>query len=98
MSVLHVKYLIVGGGVAGSAAAEAVRALDPQGELMIVGREAIRPYHRPPLSKDYLRRKVAREELFVQPAGWYAAHDIQLRTGVRAAHLDTARRVVTLEN
>lgn len=98
MSVLHVKYLIVGGGLAGSAAAAAIRARDPQGELVIVGREPIRPYHRPPLSKTYLRRRSAREELFVQPPGWYADRRIQLRTGVRAAHLDVARRVVTLES
>ena len=98
MSVLHVKYLIVGGGLAGSAAAEAIRAIDPQGELAMVGREAIRPYHRPPLSKTYLGKRTPREELFVQPAGWYAEKRIQLRTGVRAAHLDVARRVVTLES
>ena len=98
MNVLHVKYLIVGGGLAGSAAAEAIRAVDPQGELVIVGREAIRPYHRPPLSKTYLRRRSAREELFVQPPEWYAEQNVQLRTGVRAAHLDVARRVVTLES
>jgi len=98
MSVLHVKYLIVGGGLAGSAAAEAIRAIDPQGELVMVGREAIRPYHRPPLSKTYLRRRQAREELFVQPDAWYADRRIQLRTGVRAAHLDIGRRVVTLES
>src|SRR5688572_27985880 len=98
MSVLHVKYLIVGGGLAGSAAAEAIRAIDPQGELVVVGRESIRPYHRPPLSKSYLRRRSDRAELFVQPEGWYADKRIQLRTGVRAAHLDVARRVVTLQS
>ena len=96
LSVLHVKYLIVGGGLAASSAAEAIRAIDPQGELVMVGREAIRPYHRPPLSKTYLRRTSPREELFVQPASWYAERRIQLRTGARAAHLDVARRVVTL--
>ena len=55
MSGPHVKYLIVGGGLAASSAAKAIRAIDPQGELMMVGRESIRPYHRPPLSTEYLR-------------------------------------------
>src|SRR5690349_7133869 len=98
MSVLHVTYLIVGGGLAGSSAAEAIRARDPQGELMIVGRETVRPYHRPPLSKAYLRGESPRQELFVQPSEWYARHKIQLRSGLRAAHLDVARRVVTMES
>jgi 3-phenylpropionate/trans-cinnamate dioxygenase ferredoxin reductase subunit len=98
MSGLHVKYLIVGGGLAGAAAARAIRAIDPQGELVIIGREANAPYHRPPLSKTYLRRQSRREELFVQPAGWYAEQRVQLRSGARAAHLDVPRRVVTLES
>ena len=56
MSAAHVKYLLVGGGLAASAAAQAIRRLDPRGELMIVGAERLRPYHRPPLSKEYLRK------------------------------------------
>jgi NTE family protein len=98
MSGPHVKYLIVGGGLAASSAAKAIRAIDAQGELMMVGRESIRPYHRPPLSKEYLRKRPPREELFVQPAEWYAEQHIRLRTGMRAAHLDVARRIVTLES
>ena len=98
MSGLHVKYLIVGGGVAASSAAAAIRAIDPQGELMMVGRESVRPYHRPPLSKGYLCKRQPREDLFTEAAGWYAENRVRLRTGVRAAHLDVARRVVTIES
>jgi len=39
MSLLHVKYLLIGGGVASSAAAQAIRALDPRGDLLMVGLE-----------------------------------------------------------
>lgn len=100
MSVSHVKYLLIGGGLASSTAAQAIRALDPRGELMLIGQERIRPYHRPPLSKGYLRqqRTGRRPELFVQPPEWYADNRVQLRTGVRASHLDANRRSVALEN
>src|SRR3954471_11002392 len=99
MSSLHVKYLLVGGGLAGSAAAQAIRKLDPRGELMIVGAERIRPYHRPPLSKDYLRQpRRDRTGLFALPVDWYANNGLQLRTGIRASHLDTARQTIALEN
>src|SRR4051812_1768415 len=98
MSGLHVKYLLVGGGLASSSAAQAIRARDPQGEIMLVGQERIGPYHRPPLSKTYLRQRTARPELFTQKSGWYAEHRIQLRTGLRASQLDTSRRLVALEN
>lgn len=98
MNLVHVKYLLIGGGLASSSAAEAIRTIDPQGELMLVGQEPVRPYHRPPLSKDYLKSRGGRRELFVQPQDWYATQDIRLRSGVRAASLDTARHVVALEN
>lgn len=98
MSNAHVKYLLIGGGVASSSAAAAIRKQDPQGEIMLVGQEPVRPYDRPPLSKQFLRDRSKRRELFVQPDNWYAEQHIQLRTGVRASHLDTARHIVSLEN
>ena len=98
MSIPHVKYLLVGGGLASSAAAQAVRSLDPEGSLLLIGQEVNRPYHRPPLTKEYLRREKPRGELFTLPADWFEKNHVQLRTGRRAAHLDTARRAVTLDN
>jgi 3-phenylpropionate/trans-cinnamate dioxygenase ferredoxin reductase subunit len=98
MNSSHVKYLLIGGGLASSTAAGAIRRLDPQGELMVVGQEQIRPYHRPPLSKAYLRQRMDRQELFVQPAGWFSDQRIQLRTGLRASHLDATRGAVSLAN
>ena len=100
MSSLHVKYLLVGGGLATSSAAQAIRKLDPRGELMIAGAERIGPYHRPPLSKEYLRqpRRGDRSGLFALPSNWYAENQVRLRTGLRASALDTARRTVALEN
>src|SRR5262245_59797195 len=99
MSSLHVKYLLIGGGLAASAAAQAIRRRDPHGELMIVGLERLRPYHRPPLSRDYLTtRRGEKQHRFALPANWFSENHVQLRTGMRASHLDTARRVVTLES
>ncbi|MEO6436949.1 MAG: FAD-dependent oxidoreductase [Tepidisphaeraceae bacterium] len=98
MNGLHVQYLIIGGGLAGSSAAQAIRKLDPRGELMMVGQENVRPYHRPPLSKNYLRNRRERKEVFVQPVGWFTENGIRLRTATRASHLDTARRIVSLDN
>ena len=98
MSNLHVKYLLVGGGLASSSAAAAIRELDPDGSVLLVGQEINRPYHRPPLSKEYLRREAGREVLPTVPAGWFAEHRVELRTGRRVAHLDTARQIATLDN
>ncbi|HET8897701.1 MAG TPA: FAD-dependent oxidoreductase [Rhodanobacteraceae bacterium] len=50
MQVSH-DYLIVGGGMSGEAAAQAIRATDPSGRIGLIGAENHPPYDRPPLSK-----------------------------------------------
>jgi len=94
----HVKYFLVGGGVASSAAAAAIRERDREGELLLVTQESTRPYHRPPLSKEALRGRHPRSEFFTQPPGWYGDNGVELRTGRRAAHLDTSRHAVILDD
>jgi len=98
MSDLHVKYLLIGGGLASFAAAEAIRVRDPIGPLVLIGQESSRPYRRVPLSKGFLRRQQTRESLFTAEPDWFVKHTVELRTGTRAAHLDAARSVVTLDN
>lgn len=47
------KYIILGGGMAGANAAMEIRQHDREGTLLIVTQETDRPYHRPPLSKEF---------------------------------------------
>lgn len=98
MSTTHVHYVLIGGGLASSSAAEAIRAIDPNGSVVLIGQENSRPYHRPPLSKEFLRNPAKRDELFTLPDDWFARHDVQLRTGRRAVHLDASRHCVSLDN
>src|SRR5579862_9425309 len=98
MSKLHVKYLLVGGGIASSEAARAIRARDPRGDLMLVGQEINRPYFRAPLSKSFLTGHLKRESLFTLSPDWFVQHDVQLRTGRRVSHLDIARTSATLDS
>jgi NADPH-dependent 2,4-dienoyl-CoA reductase/sulfur reductase-like enzyme len=94
----HVKYLLIGGGLASFSAAGAICAADHQGALMLVGQEINRPYYRTPLTKKFLRRQADRSSLFTCDPNWFAANGIHLRTACRAAHLDTHRSVVSLDN
>src|SRR5262245_48682304 len=98
MNTLHFKYVLVGGGGAGSAAAEAIRRHDQQGSIRLVGQQHSRPYVRPELSKAYLTRQKTRMDIVAEPAAWYAEAGVQMRTGRRVAHLDTARRAVITDN
>jgi 3-phenylpropionate/trans-cinnamate dioxygenase ferredoxin reductase subunit len=89
--------VIVGGGLAGAKVSETLRAEGYDGPVVLVAEEAELPYERPPLSKGYLLGKDARESAQVHDAGWYADHDVDLRTGVRATGLDVAGHRVELD-
>jgi NADPH-dependent 2,4-dienoyl-CoA reductase/sulfur reductase-like enzyme len=98
MHNLHVKYLLVGGGLASSSAAEAIRAIDQDGSLLLIAQEVNRPYHRPPISKQYLRRQTPHGELFTHQPDWFEKNHVELRTGRRVSHLDVGRKTAILDN
>jgi 3-phenylpropionate/trans-cinnamate dioxygenase ferredoxin reductase component len=79
---------VVGAGLAGGKAVEALRAEGFDGRLVLFGAEPHRPYERPPLSKAYLMGKAERESVFVHPADWYGEHEVDLRTATPVAGLD----------
>jgi 3-phenylpropionate/trans-cinnamate dioxygenase ferredoxin reductase subunit len=83
-------FVIVGAGLAGGKAAEALREQGYDGPLTLIGSEQHRPYERPPLSKGYLARSQPLEKAYVHPASWYAEHDVQLRTGSTVTAIDRA--------
>lgn len=87
-------FVIVGAGLAAAKAAQTLRESGFGGEIVLFGEEPERPYERPPLSKGLLLGSAERESVFVHEASWYAEHDVDLRTGVRAAAIDRAARQV----
>src|SRR4051794_23224194 len=91
-------FVIVGASLGGAKAAEALRAEGFGGRLLLVGAENVRPYERPPLSKDYLRGDVGRDTVYVHDEGFYAEHDIDLRLGSTAVDLNTSARELTLDD
>jgi len=93
-----VDYLIVGGGVAGAACAETLRAGDPAASILLVGREPDPPYERPPASKGYLRGEQAREDALLHEPSWWEDQRIELLTRVSAMKLDTDARTVKLSD
>ncbi len=94
-----ISYLIIGGGLAGISAAEAIRTHGgAAGRIVIVTTDTEAPYHRPPLSKEYLRAEQERKEVFVQPPEWYHENGVELMRETRAVSLDPAARVITLDN
>src|SRR3954469_4023261 len=90
-------HVIVGAGMAGAKAAEALREEGFDGRIVLIGDEQERPYERPPLSKGFLRGETEREKLYVHPQSFYAEHDIELRSGTRATAIDSGAHEVVLE-
>ncbi len=90
--------LIVGGGLAAQRFSETLRARGYDGRIRMVSAEALRPYDRPPLSKELLAGDVDPDDVHLRPQGWYAEKDIELLLGRRAERLDADRRVVTLDD
>ncbi|HSI81100.1 MAG TPA: FAD-dependent oxidoreductase [Solirubrobacterales bacterium] len=95
MNASQPTFVVVGAGLAGAKAAEALREEGFDGRLTLIGDEAERPYERPPLSKDYLRGETD-EKPYVHPEGFYAESEIELRTSTPVAELDPHGREVVL--
>jgi 3-phenylpropionate/trans-cinnamate dioxygenase ferredoxin reductase component len=90
------RIVIIGAGLAGAKAAEALRGQGFDGDVVLIGDEPHRPYERPPLSKDVLTGKADRDSVFVHSEQWYAEKGVELRLGVAATSIDRANHRVTL--
>jgi NADPH-dependent 2,4-dienoyl-CoA reductase/sulfur reductase-like enzyme/nitrite reductase/ring-hydroxylating ferredoxin subunit len=73
--------VIVGGGAAGVACAEALRMEGSRATITIVTGEASDPVDRPNLSKDYLAGNAPEEWVFLRTADALAANQIKLEPG-----------------
>jgi 3-phenylpropionate/trans-cinnamate dioxygenase ferredoxin reductase component len=89
-------FVIVGGGLAGAKAVEALRDSDFDGQIILFAEEEQLPYERPPLSKEYLAGKKTLSDFTVQNADWYREHNVDLRLGARVSSLDPAAHSVGL--
>jgi NADPH-dependent 2,4-dienoyl-CoA reductase/sulfur reductase-like enzyme/nitrite reductase/ring-hydroxylating ferredoxin subunit len=90
------KVVIAGGGAAGFAAAEMLRRLDYQGEVIMLSDDPVPPVDRPNLSKDYLAGSAPEEWVPLRPDGYYAENGIDLRLGVRIGAVNPRAREVVL--
>jgi 3-phenylpropionate/trans-cinnamate dioxygenase ferredoxin reductase component len=89
-------FVIAGGGLAGAKAAEALRGQGFDGRIVLAAEENIRPYERPPLSKDYLQGKAQRDTIFVHSPDWYDANRVGLLPGTAVTGIDRRHREVTI--
>jgi len=90
-------YLIAGGGVCGTMAAETVRKLSPDVSVAVVSREPHRLYSRI-LLPFFVLGKIADGKVFLRQPEQYAEKGIELVAGVEVVKLSPAAHEVTLSN
>ena len=89
-------FAIVGGGLAGAKAAEALRDKDFDGHIVLFAAEEHLPYERPPLSKDFLLGKKQLADFTAAPSAWYRDHHVELQLGTEVSAIDPGAHTVSL--
>ncbi|HEY9521779.1 MAG TPA: FAD-dependent oxidoreductase [Thermopolyspora sp.] len=92
------RVVIVGASLAAVHAIDGLRDNGYEGDITLVGAESCLPYDRPPLSKEALQKGVDPTALLLRAPDWYGEHGVTLRLGRAARALDTAARVITLDD
>ena len=89
------RAVIVGAGIAGVSAAEALRKAAPDAEITLISNEPDYPYYRLNLTR-YLAGEVGLEQMALHPQSWYAEHGIQLQRETEVCELDAAGKALVL--
>jgi NADPH-dependent 2,4-dienoyl-CoA reductase/sulfur reductase-like enzyme len=86
------ELVIVGGGLAAARAIKSYRDSGGSGRLALLTAEDVLPYHRPALSKRYLRGEV--DAPFAEAEAFYADHGVEVLLDTPATSLDVGTHVV----
>ncbi|MET0433681.1 MAG: FAD-dependent oxidoreductase [Cellulomonas sp.] len=88
-------YVVVGAGMAGDAAAHGIREVDPDGTILVIGREPTAPVTRPALTKKlWTDPEFAFDQVWLPTAEETGA---ELLLGEAVVAVDTAARTVTTD-
>jgi 3-phenylpropionate/trans-cinnamate dioxygenase ferredoxin reductase component len=93
---LRYEHVIVGGGLAGGMVAQEYREQGGTGSVLLIAHEQHPPYHRPPLTKEFLRGEKPISEVYMHPAEWWGEQDVDLRMGTDVAAIDVGAHTVTM--
>ena len=91
------KFIIIGNGAAGYAAAGAIRKNNAAADIKLICAEKELTYYRPQLS-EYIAVDNSLKKFYVAPEDWYKDNNIELILGVKASAIDKVKKTVELEN
>jgi NADPH-dependent 2,4-dienoyl-CoA reductase/sulfur reductase-like enzyme len=90
------ELVIVGGGLASARAIRAYREAGGEGGIALLSSDAVLPYHRPPLSKGYLRDETDAAP-FVEDEAFYSDHDVEIFLGTTVSTVRLGAHSLTTE-
>src|SRR5215216_6978245 len=89
--------VIVGGGLASARAIKSYREAGGEGSIALISKDATLPYHRPPLSKKFLRGETDEEPL-VEDEAFYRDHGVEVLLETAVSSVDVRDRAVQLDS
>ncbi len=95
MAPSETHYVIIGAGAAGMAAAEAIRATDGRGSIVVFSDEPDRPYFRP-LIPFLISGKKSADDMALVGEGPYRGSGIEVRINSRVERIDCRSRTVEI--
>lgn len=91
------RCIIIGAGHAGSQAAISLRQEGYAGDIVLINDETDIPYHKPPLSKSYLKAP-EHGGLVLRPESAYRDNNIEMLFGHRVEGVSLTERTMTLDD
>ena len=95
--MVETKYLIIGNGIAGLAAAKEIRKNDKSGTITMVSNEEYLPYYRLKLTKS-LSKDINPEELIINNQSWYDEKNIKVILSKIVERIDTDDNIILLDD
>ncbi len=93
----EIHYLIIGGGIAGTTAAETIRRIDRTRPVAIISKESYPLYSRIALSKpNFFLEKMPADSIWLKTKEWYEKEGIALVIGAATA-VNTKKKTLTLQ-
>ena len=92
------RCIIIGASHAAAQLAPTLRQQGWTGSISMISNEYSLPYHRPPLSKDYLAGAKNAEQILIRPAAVYNKCGVGITMGVTAATIDRRNKQLQLED
>lgn len=92
-----INVVIIGSGIAGLSAAEALRKRNNLAKITMLTEESVLPYYRPTLS-DYLSEDLPDEKLFIHDKSWYEENKIVIRLNSQVDKINPNSKNLVLQN